>query len=391
MKKSTNMVMVGHLPSLTWHQLDMNSGRVDRDLLVTEVPVRTSFRKQPAGLSHRKLTWDEAAQWLSDSAPAQEPENVIAGKVPIYHPQSFGTGLGVEYDAFLAESGVGVDLLEVAEGAVIADPIAWKMTFHDGNRAAAAQIIHVGENASLTLVMDAKSEGAEDAGLAAVSTRVVMERGAQLTLVKSQTLGSGYLHFDDLGVTQAADSKLRLVVADLGAKDSYVGLQVEQMGYRASLEGAAAYMTLDGQYTDINYNVIQRGKKTGSLMTFDGVLNGKAKKSWKGTLDFRRGAKGAVGDEQENVLLLDPAVVNKTLPVILCEEEDMEGRHGATVGRLDEQMLFYLASRGIDAETAQRIMVRARLGAVIRQVPESRVRERLSKYVEEAFSDESLS
>ena len=85
--------------------------------------------------------------------------------------------------------------------------------------------------------------------------------------------------------------------------------------------------------------------------------------------------------------MLSDDIVNKTLPVILCEEEDMEGSHGATIGRLDAQMLFYLASRGIDEKSAERMMVRARLSAAAQDIPDERLRAELVNTVEEAFQD----
>ena len=82
-------------------------------------------------------------------------------------------------------------------------------------------------------------------------------------------------------------------------------------------------------------------------MTVNGVLRDSSQKTFRGTIDFKTGSSGAVGAETEDVLLLGETVVNKTVPLILCAEEDVKGSHGATIGQLDEEMLFYLGSRGI--------------------------------------------
>lgn len=389
MAKNTSAMQVGHLPSLTWHKLRMNSGVVPVPPVV-DTEVRTSFRGLPKGITHRKLTASAAAKWLAQHAPGEEPEKFVAGKIPIYHPQTFGTGLGKEYDDFIAGSGVKTDLLDVQDGFHAQTPILWQTRFDDGVRAASSQIIHVGAGAVVTIIMDYDSDHLAG-GMAAVSTKVVLEREAQLTLVKAQTLGKGFLHLDDMGTTMANGAGLNLIQLELGAHDSFTGIQVEQIGEKATLNGKVGYLAMGDETVDINYNVIQRGKKTDSLMTFDGVLTDTAKKSWRGTIDFRNGSSGSKGDEQENVLLLDPDIQNKSLPVILCEEEDVEGRHGASIGTLDDDMLFYMAARGIDKKTAERIMVRARLSAIYRDIPDEEVRGRLHDFVEEAFKDESLS
>ena len=66
---------------------------------------------------------------------------------------------------------------------------------------------------------------------------------------------------------------------------------------------------------------------------------------------------------------MDPDVVNKTIPIILCEEEDVEGNHGATIGRMDEDTLYYMKSRGLDEEAIRTMMKPAYIDAVIRRFP----------------------
>lgn len=385
MRQNANNMSVGNIPSLTWNKLNMNAGIVPQELNVTE-EIATSFRSMPEGMTYKKLTAQQSAQWLEKNAPYQEAERFVAGKVPIYHPQKFGTGLGKNFDDFMQSANIKTKLLEVAAGAKIEKPVKWDIKLYDGNNTADAHILHVGENASAVIVMSYSSDKAAS-GMAAISTKVVLDKGAHLTLVKAQTLGENYLHLDDLGVSMAEEASMELIQMELGGKDVFAGIQVEQIGQRSKFSGKLGYMTVGDETTDINYNVVQRGKKTESFMTFDGVLADRAKKSFRGTIDFRNGSSGSIGDEQENVLLLDPDISNKTLPIILCEEEDVEGRHGATVGRLAEDMLFYMASRGIDEKLAERIMVRARLEAVSRDIPDEALQKKLHDFVEEAFKD----
>ena len=69
--------------------------------------------------------------------------------------------------------------------------------------------------------------------------------------------------------------------------------------------------------------------------------------------------------------------VFRSVPVILCAEEDVVGNHGASIGRLDEGISYYLQTRGMTPEEVERMMARARLEAVIRKIPEEAVRNRL--------------
>ncbi len=346
MAQTTKTMQVGRIPSLTWNKLKVNYSLLEGDFSVT-ADVATAFEGLPEGISERALTGEEAEAFLSAHAPEEKQEAVIAGKEPIYHPQAFGTGLGKEVDDFVRASAKSVSLFEVAEGAKIDTPIA--------------------------------------SGVSLISTRVVLERGAQLHLAKTQMLGRGFLSMDDLGAALKDGAALTLTQLELGAEKTYVGTQAELVGKASRLAVNMGYLVTRRENAWINVNAVQRGKKTDVKMHFDGVLDGTAQKNFCGTIDFRKGSKGSKGNEQENVLLLSDDIVNKTLPVILCEEEDVEGRHGASIGRLDEDMLFYMAARGIDEKTAEQMMVRARLRAVASAIPVRSLRDRIRDFIEEAF------
>lgn len=381
--KSVKKMQLGHIPAITWNRLGMNAGTVEGDTSLN-THIETKFEALPEGVAVSELSYAEAQKWLLANAPKEEAESVVAGKFPMYHPQKFATGLGQEFDDYLKDSGEKIELFEIGDGITARDAIRWDMDFRNKNKAITGQLVHVGRNSSLTLIMSYRSDK-EAEGLSAVSTKVVLEEGAKLTLVKVQLLGGGFLHMDDIGAALREDAAMQLIQLELGGKETFAGLQAELVGRNAGFDAKVGYVALEDHRVDINYNVVQRGRKTNCEMTFDGVLQDAAVKRLSDTIDFRRGSRGSVGHEKENVLLLGGDIINQSLPVILCEEEDMEGTHGATIGQLDDDMLFYMASRGIDEKTAQQIMVRARLGAVAREIPDENLKTEIHDYIEEAF------
>ncbi len=82
-----------------------------------------------------------------------------------------------------------------------------------------------------------------------------------------------------------------------------------------------------------------RGTSTRAQLTESGVLNEAAKKTLRATIDLVRGAKDAQGNEIETVMILGDDVVNKTMPVIICDEDDVAGNHGATIGSVSPEQL----------------------------------------------------
>ena len=151
----------------------------------------------------------------------------------------------------------------------------------------------------------------------------------------------------------------------------------ELKGDGSSFAAEIGYRLTGHDQLDVNVEAVHLGRKTESAIHASGVMSGESGKILRGTIDLRKGCKGAVGNEIEEVLLLDPGVRNRSVPVILCAEEDVVGNHGATIGRLDEELAFYLQTRGLSREQVEQMMARARLDAVIRKIPDEAVRNRL--------------
>ena len=86
------------------------------------------------------------------------------------------------------------------------------------------------------------------------------------------------------------------------------------------------------------------------------------------------------------MLLFGDEIVNKTIPLILGEEEDVEGRHAATIGKLSDDMLFYMQTRGIDRKKAEELMVMASINTISSGVPSDEIREQVEAYIAEVFS-----
>lgn len=139
----------------------------------------------------------------------------------------------------------------------------------------------------------------------------------------------------------------------------------------SSLKADIGYLGRKEQIIDLNLAVDQFGKKTESEINASGALKDSARKIFRGTIDFKKGSAGSVGNEQETVLMLGDDVSNKTVPLILCAEENVVGNHGATIGSLDDETLFYFESRGIGKETAEDILARAALERLARAAGDS--------------------
>ena len=138
----------------------------------------------------------------------------------------------------------------------------------------------------------------------------------------------------------------------------------------------------------MNYVVLQYGKKSDCQMFVNGTLRGNGKKTYRGTIDFKNGCSGSTGNEQEETLLLSQQAVNNSIPVILCDEEDVSGEHGATIGRLGDDVLFYMQSRGIPKESAENIIARAKVQALLGKITDDVTVSAVSDFMNGLFGED---
>ena len=148
------------------------------------------------------------------------------------------------------------------------------------------------------------------------------------------------------------------------------------------------YLGQGGNVLDYNIIVNHTGKNTNCNINASGALKDNATKIFRGTIDFKKGASGSVGAETETVLMLGEDVVNKTVPVILCSEENVSGTHGATIGELDEETLFYFESRGIDKKNAENIMARAAIERLTGITENEKVNAVIDNTLKEVLGDD---
>jgi Fe-S cluster assembly scaffold protein SufB len=342
---------LNRLPAITWYWLKMNEAAL------------SDFSLEGSAAAEKEIP-----EGMEETVCAEEPLGAQA------------TGAGKAFCEAVARSGIETSVYSVPAGRKIGDALRLKYSFAAGGNTLNRVNILVERDSELTVVMDYTSEEAAK-GSACVQTRFDLKENAVLHLVQIVRVGSEYTLVNDLGGRTADSARIELVQLVLDGGNVYQGYQVDLEGYKSSLKNDLAYRVSKDGHLDINNFANHTGKKTESEINVNGVLRDNASKILRATIDLKKGAKGAVGNEAEDVLLMDDGVRNQTIPLILCTEEDVVGNHGATIGRVDENLMFYLQSRGMNREEIYEMMAKARIDATIRLIPDEKTRAEISAYV----------
>lgn len=214
------------------------------------------------------------------------------------------------------------------------------------------------------------------------------EAGAQVRLFKIQTLGKRDAHLDGTAVQVEAGGQGDALFCELGGAQVVSGCNLSLAGAESKGALDALYLGGSGTKQDFNYRLELRGAASEGEITARGALSGTARKVLKSTLDFIRGAAAAKGREEETVLTLSDRAVNRSVPLLLCGEANVEGAHATSSGRPDPGKLYYLMSRGLTEGEAKRLLVEASFTPILNKLPSAQLREAVYERIREAVRHE---
>jgi Fe-S cluster assembly protein SufD len=185
---------------------------------------------------------------------------------------------------------------------------------------------------------------------------VALGRSAEVEHVRIQKSDARALHLGRVRVVQAAASRYASRVFDFGAPLARLELDVELSGRDAECSLSGVYVLTGHDHVEHHTAIDHREAHGRSTERYKGVLDGASRGVFEGTIQVSREAHGTLAhQENRNLLLSNDAVVN-TKPRLDIESDDVRCSHGATVGHLDPEQIFYLRSRGIGEPAARAIV-----------------------------------
>ena len=314
---------------------------------------------------------DRGAEELDIPALSTYEHRAVLSEVSCDIANDFETGLGADMRAYLNFLAGGTAVLATEEGEEAEATI--RVTTHEGEASGASIDIVAAPNSTFSIVLSLDS-AAEAPAFMGSTMRVFAGAGARIDITVYLTASDAVTCVEDSGFVLDEGARVNVRHVVLGGGFTATGLAADLRGDRSRIDVDTSYLASGTQQRDFNYIIRHRGRKTVSNMDANGVLTGTSKKCLRGTIDLIHGAKGAEGNERETVLLASKGVDNKTVPNILCDEDDVAGNHGATIGHVRPDQLFYAACRGLSQEQTEALFLSAKLEDAALQAPNDAVR-----------------
>jgi len=215
--------------------------------------------------------------------------------------------------------------------------------------------------------------------------QVSLEAGSKLIHLRLQEEDPQGYHVGRALVQQAADSRYISHNIQIGAAWSRLDLAVDLEASGAEVELNGFYAVSGRQHVDNHTYVNHRAPYTTSRELYRGILDGHGRAVFNGKVQVAKHAVKTDSAQANHNLLLSPGAEIDTKPELEIYADDVKCAHGATIGQLDEQQLFYLRSRGLDTDAARALLVGAFAERLISALPlpavAAHVRERLGASV----------
>ena len=239
------------------------------------------------------------------------------------------------------------------------------------------------ENSSCNFIVQVDSN---DSVFSHISENTISKKGSNGSITYINFLENDSTSFYAFLNDSYENSNICHTIIDLGGKTRVYNAYSNLLEKKAKNYLNTIYIGQDDEVLDFNYYLNNIGEETFNKMNVQGTLKDSSNKKFRGTIDFIKGCRKSIGEENENCILLSDTCRSRSLPQMLCGEEDVVGTHGVSSGKVDEDKLFYLMSRGYDSKEAEKLIVLGNFMSILNEIPDEDTRSSILSKIEEKFA-----
>jgi Fe-S cluster assembly protein SufD len=355
-----------------WRFTDLRGFEVPEKVSGTsKVSTRPALDLEVAGRAHVTETGIEILE---------APDGVTFEPLPVDYPSK----LIPDDDKFAVENLARWQhglLVRVPKGVEVSKPLYVQVTSNGGSLYW-RMVVEAEEGARFSLIEDLSSASPDTLAYTNAVVELFVDPLAKIEYVSLQNLSRETWHFGRYKAWLERDSELDWVIGGFGSKRGKVWIENDLAGPGATSRVTGAYFADGDQHLD--YDTFQEhiAPSTESDFAFKGALRERASAVWRGMIRVEEGAqKTNAYQENRNLLLSDKAHAD-SIPGLEIMANDVRCTHGATLGRVNREDLFYLMARGLSRAEAERLIVRGFFQDVLDRIELEPVREALGAALE---------
>lgn len=247
-------------------------------------------------------------------------------------------------------------------------------------------IIYLESGAAVTYVHEAASPEESGSAMHTGIVEIHVGENANLRFVELQSWGRHVWNFSHERARVARGGNLDWIFGAVGSKLTKNFSDLDLVGEGAQGRMSGFYFTDGDQHLDHDTQQNHLAPRTTSDLLFKGALRGKSRSVWQGMIYVAPGAQKTDGYQANRNLVLDDQARADSIPGLEILADDVRCTHGATVGKLEQEPLFYLKSRGIPQKEAEQLVVEGFFDPIMQRIPFEGVRERFQQAIHDKLS-----
>jgi Fe-S cluster assembly protein SufD len=260
--------------------------------------------------------------------------------------------------------------LTIPKGTVVAEPIVVTHSVGaDGEAIFPRLVVDVGENSEVTIVERFRSAKRDIRALVVPRLHLRARQAARVSYLAVQQLGPKVWQLGHQQAVGERDSTTQLATVALGGDYARVRTDAQVVGQGATTRQIALYFADGTQMHDFRTKQDHIAPRTNSDLLFKGAVQDHARSVYTGMIHIGPDAKGSVAFQTNRNLTLSAGAWAESVPNLEIETNDVKCSHASTVGPIDEDQRFYLESRGIPPDVAERLVVLGFFDEVLGQLP----------------------
>ena len=259
------------------------------------------------------------------------------------------------------------------------DNIMIKNTFDESNYLVSQININLKENINSNIIILYKSEK-EVFNNSKIVINAAKNSKSNISIIN--LLNNDSKSLISIENTEEDNSDVTINFIDLGGNLKISNYYGKLDGINSKNNFNNIYMGINDDKIDINYYLANNNKNTTGYILSNGSLDNNSHKAFKGTIDFIEGSSKSIGEENENCIMLSDTCISRSLPILLCHEEDVQGAHGVSTGKIDESKLFYLMSKGISEKEAKKLIINANFNDIINEITNEEIRQLVTEVID---------
>jgi Fe-S cluster assembly protein SufD len=244
-------------------------------------------------------------------------------------------------------------------------------------------LVLIDEGASATYIHEAASPDESGPALHAGIVEIKVSDNASLRFVELQSWGRHIWNFSHERISVGRNGNLDWIFGAIGSHLTKNFSELDLVGEGATGRMSGFYFTDGDQHLDHDTQQNHLAPHTTSDLLFKGALKGHSRSVWRGMIYVAVGAEKTDGYQANRNLILSPNARADSIPGLEILADDVRCTHGATVGKLEEEPLFYLKTRGIPDKEAERLLVEGFFDPIMQRIPFEGVRARFQRAIHE--------